>query len=83
MTLVGCVALSRRGSSRLGRALTGGGLALAVGGFASEYAGYTLLTDPGSLPAGTAAAWLGSCLWWIGAGVVLGFVLVPTREDRP
>jgi signal transduction histidine kinase len=44
------------------------GLGVLLGGAATEYATYTLGTNPGALPFGIAAAWIGS---WSFIGVVL------------
>jgi two-component system NarL family sensor kinase len=56
------------------------GLSFALSWFAEEYAVRAILVDPGSLPAGDAAAWL-SAWMWIGLVPMLGTVgllLFPT-----
>jgi|SRR5215217_1971521 len=65
-------------------------LLFAVTYFSAEYAIYTLLAAPGSpLPAGEAAAWLGSWLWVLQLGAFLFMVLLfpdgrlPSRGWRP
>jgi len=52
-----------------------------VGHFCGEYAIYTLLAAPGSLPAGEAAAWIRYWIWvpYLGLGVFL-FLLVPNGK---
>ena len=52
-----------------------------MGHFCGEYAIYTLLAAPGSLPAGEAAAWIRYWIWvpYLGLGVFL-FLLVPNGK---
>ncbi len=57
------------------------GLVFAVAHLAAQYAIYTLLAHPGSLPAGEAAAWISSWLWVPQLGLV-GFVLLLFPNGR-
>ncbi len=58
---VGAFILSRLPSNRIGR-LYCAGVFLAAAFLAEQYAVYSLLADPASLPGGTWAAWLGTWL---------------------
>lgn len=62
---LGAVLASRRPSDPVGWLLCGCGW-LAVAFFAEQYAVYSLVSHPGSLPAGTWMAWLGSWAWMPG-----------------
>ena len=72
---VGAVIASRRTENPMGWLFCATGLVFAVVHFCAQYAIYTLLTKPGSLPAGEAAAWIGSWLWVPQLGLV-GFVVL-------
>jgi hypothetical protein len=52
------------------------GFLWAVLHFIGEYASYTLLAAPGSLPAGEIASWIYSWLWVLGLGLIVFLVLV-------
>ena len=81
--VVGFVLASRRPGNRVGWLLLVGSLALGLGGFASAYALHALVADPGSLPAGRAAAWLSSWIWVIPIAVLaFVFLLFPTGRLR-
>ena len=87
---VGALIASRRPQNPIGWIFVGLGSLFAVAAFASEYASYALLTEPGSLPAGETMAWLGSWLFvapLILTGTLL-FLLFPdgrllSRRWRP
>jgi hypothetical protein len=55
---VGAVIVSRRPKHIIGWLLSMAGLFIGLNHFSSEYAIYTLLAQPGSLPGGEVAAWL-------------------------
>src|SRR3990170_2511628 len=87
---VGASIASRRPGNPIGWIFCFVGLSLGVAIFAAEYAVYALVTEPGALPAGVLAAWLGTWIWV--PGVVLGptFLLLlfphgrlPSRRWRP
>ena len=77
---VGAVIASRSLPSNLiGWLFCATGLVFAVVHFAAQYAVFTLVAEPGSLPAGEAAAWISSWLWVVQLGLVAFlFLLFPT-----
>ena len=78
---VGAVIASRRTDNPMGWLFCATGLVFAVAHLAAQYAIYTLLAKPGSLPAGEAAAWIGSWLWVPQLGLV-GFVVLLFPDGR-
>jgi len=68
--LIGAVIASRRPSNPIGWLFCATAL-LGVTFFTDQYAAYTLVTDPGSLPGGRWMAWIGTWLW------APGFLAVP------
>jgi hypothetical protein len=54
---------------------------LSIAGF--EYAMYALITDPGSLPLGAEAAWIGQWIWAPGLGLILVFLPLLFPNGRP
>ena len=81
--VVGLVVASRRPENRIGWLFLAAGLALGLSGFSNRYALHALVVDPGSWPAGRAAAWLFNVIWVI-PPAVLAFVLLlfPTGHVR-
>ncbi len=80
--VVGALIVSRYPANTLGWVFCLIGFFIGVGDFASQYAIYTLLTEPGLLPGGVAVAWLG---WWVGDIGFLSFVFIPLLfpDGRP
>jgi hypothetical protein len=70
---VGALIASRHPANPVGWLLCLFGLAISLSYFGAEYAIYTLLAQPGSLPAGEAAAWIVS---WI-LPVIIGLSIFP------
>jgi hypothetical protein len=68
--LIGAVIASRRPTNPIGWLFCATAL-LGVTFFTDQYAAYTLVTDPGSLPGGRWMAWIGTWLW------APGFLAVP------
>ena len=77
---VGIAMVGRRPEHRAGWVFLLSGVILGMAAFASEYATYGVLTEPGSLPGVPVVAWAGAWGWWLGAGVGLtfGLMLYPT-----
>jgi uncharacterized membrane protein YhdT len=76
---VGALIAARRPANAVGWLLCLNGVALSIGHFSSQYAIYTLLAQPNTLPAGEALAWISS---WILPPIiglqVFSFLLFPT-----
>jgi hypothetical protein len=53
------------------------GLLWAVVHFVGEYAIYTLLAEPGSLPAGELASWVYTWPWVLGLGLLCSWAFCP------
>jgi hypothetical protein len=88
-SIVGAVVASRRPRHPIGWLMCASGLIWGVVHFSGEYAIYTLLAVPGSLPAGKAVAWFFTWLWAPAMGLVvfLGLLFptgqLPSRRWRP
>ena len=87
---VGAVIASRRRENAVGWLFCVIGLLHGITVFTGEYAKYALLTQPGTLPAGVAAAWLGTWVWVPGVVLNVTFLLLifphgrlPSRRWRP
>jgi len=77
--MVGALIVSRRPENVIGWLLCTDGLITAVVHFSAEYATYTQLAQPGSLPGSEALGWLAYWLWTLGAGLLVPlFLLFPT-----
>jgi hypothetical protein len=76
LSSIGLAVAVRTSRHGIGWVFLAASLALALGALASEYATYAVLTNPGSLPAPRALAWLGAWAWWAGAGFGLTFGLL-------
>jgi hypothetical protein len=85
LATVGALVASRRRENPIGWILLGVAVAFGVGGgFADGYAAYTLLNEPGALPAGPFAAWLAHFVIE-GGGLLFGsfvFVLLLFPDGR-
>jgi len=79
---VGALIASRLPRHTIGWLFCGVGLAFALSAFAGPYATYGLQTEPGSLPAATALAWLGGWLWVVGFGALATFLLLLFPSGR-
>jgi hypothetical protein len=78
-SIVGAVVASRRPEHPVGWLFCALGFLAGVDHFCGEYAIYALLTEPGSLPGGEAAAWIRSWVWvTAGALAVFLVLLFPT-----
>ena len=87
---VGAVIASRRPGNTVGWLFCAIGFFHGFAVFTGEYSRYALVTEPGSLPAGVATAWLGTWIWLPGVvfNVTLLLLLFPhgsllSRRWRP
>jgi hypothetical protein len=81
--MVSALIVSRHPANAVGWLLCIIGLSAGASRFSSEYASYVLLTEPGSLPVGMAAAWVGSWVGDIALFLFLAFVPLPFPDGRP
>ncbi len=80
--VVGALIVSRHPDNALGWIFCVTGLAFGLARFASEYANYTLITEPGALPGGVTAAWINSWTTYIGF-LSLPFIPLLFPDGRP
>jgi two-component system NarL family sensor kinase len=86
---IGLLLASRRPEHPIGWLFCAAGLTLGLEHFCSEYAIYALLAQPGSLPAGQAAAWVSAWVWVPFAALCAPLVLLfpdgrlPSRRWLP
>ncbi len=73
---VGAVVASRMPDSTIGWLFCTIGLLFGVIHFTGEYAMYTLVAMPGSLPAGEVAAWIFAWIWVPSLGLIVFLLLV-------
>ena len=80
--VVGALIVSHYPANALGWLFCLMGFSSGLSVFASEYATYALMVEPGSLPGAAMAAWLGS---WIGTPGFLSVALIPLLfpDGRP
>jgi signal transduction histidine kinase len=88
--VAGALVASRRPHNAVGWIFCAIGLFEGASFFAGEYGRYFLRTEPGSLPAGHAAIWIGTWAWLPGVGLTTTFLLLlfpdgrlPSRRWRP
>jgi hypothetical protein len=86
---VGAIVASRRPENPVGWLLCLAGVTVSTSSFASQYAIYTLLAQPGSLPGGEALAWIAAWQLPIMNGLPVLYLLLfptgrlPSRRWRP
>ena len=73
---VGAIVASRRPGNPVGWLLCLSGVAVGTSSFTSQYAIYTLLARPGSLPAGEASAWVAAWMLPIMIGLQVSYILL-------
>jgi signal transduction histidine kinase len=87
--LLGVLLVLRRPENRIGWLFLFVGVVLATTLFAGAYATHALLVDPGSVPGGELAGWIGNVLWPLPfSALVLLFLwfptgAIPSRRWRP
>jgi hypothetical protein len=85
---VGAIVASRRPENPVGWLLCLSGIAVSTSSFTSQYAIYSLLAQPGSLPAGEAMAWIASWTLPVMNGLQVSYLLLfptgrlPSRRWR-
>jgi hypothetical protein len=81
--VVGAIVASHRPENPIGWIFCAAALCqgLSISGY--EYATYALLTQPGSLPLGAEASWLGQLIWAPGLGLILVFLPLLFPDGRP
>jgi signal transduction histidine kinase len=76
---LGVLLVIRRPENRIGRLFLVVGLVLGTSQFAGVYAAHALRVDPGSVPGGNLAGWIGNALWPLPLiALVLLFLWFPT-----
>lgn len=81
-SIVGAVIVSKRPDNGLGWVFAVGGALLALDASTTGYGYRALVADPGSLPAGRAAAWVGDIVALAGFGFVTIFLFLLFPEGR-
>ena len=79
---VGAIIASRRPSNAIGWIFCVIGLCGGAEVFTVEYGTYALVTDPGSLPAGVIAAWIGTWVWLPSVTLTITFLLLLFPHGR-
>jgi hypothetical protein len=79
---VGTLIWSRRPENPIGWLFCSGALLWILGELALEYGVYALITAPGTLPAGTWAAWFGGWVRGIGWFLIVAFLLLLFPNGR-
>jgi hypothetical protein len=87
---VGALIASHRPGNPIGWIFCGAALFQGLPTFGYEYATYTLITRPGSLPLGAEMSWISNWIWAPGLGLILVFLPLlfpsghlPSRRWRP
>ena len=82
-SVVGALVASHRPRNPIGWIFCAAALfqGLSISGY--EYATYALLTEPGSLPFGAEASWLGQWIWAPGLGLILVFLPLLFPDGHP
>jgi hypothetical protein len=90
LPIVGAAIARHQPRHPIGWILLGSGLGAGLTKFTIEYAEYALVTKPGTLPLGVAAAWVSDWVWTTGALPLMTFGLLlfpdghlPSRRWRP
>jgi signal transduction histidine kinase len=82
LALLGVLMTTRRPAHPISWVLAGSALVWSVGGFAYTYAIEALVTDPGSVPGGRAAAWIDNWLWLPGIVLPVALLLLLVPDGR-
>jgi hypothetical protein len=79
---VGAIIASRRTGNAVGWIFCAVGLCAGVEVFTVQYGIYALVTDPGSLPAGVIATWIGTWIWLPSVILAITFLLLLFPHGR-
>ena len=82
-SVVGALIASHRPENSIGWIFLAVGFFYGLLSAGDEYAIYALLTNPGSLPLGAEASWLGQWVWAPGLGLVLVFLPLLFPDGHP
>jgi len=79
---LGAVIVSRRPENLIGRLFCAFGVAAAIVHFGGEYAIYTLIANPNSLPGGALLTWLASLSLFLEARLAVTFLFLLFPDGR-
>jgi hypothetical protein len=82
-SVVGALIASHRPENPIGWIFLAEGFCYGLLSVADEYAIYALLTNPGALPLGAEASWLGQWIWAPGLGLSLVFLPLLFPDGHP
>jgi hypothetical protein len=82
-SVVGALIASHRPENPIGWIFLAEGFCYGLLGSGDEYAVYALLTNPGALPLGAEASWLGQWIWAPGLGLSLVFLPLLFPDGHP
>jgi|SRR5215203_4938260 len=82
-SVVGALIASHRPENPIGWIFLAEGFCYGLLGAGDEYAIYALLTNPGALPLGGEASWLGQWIWAPGLGLSLVFLPLLFPDGHP
>ena len=82
-SVVGALIASHRPENPIGWIFLAEGFCYGLLSAADEYAVYALLTNPGALPLGAEASWLGQWIWAPGLGLSLVFLPLLFPDGHP
>jgi hypothetical protein len=81
--VVGALIVAHRPGNAVGWVFSAIGLLAVTGALAEEYAGYAVLTRPGSLPGGVLAGWYAGWAWYPTVALVVVFTPLLFPDGRP
>jgi hypothetical protein len=82
-SVVGALIISHRPENSIGWIFLAVGFFYGLLSAGDEYAIYALLTNPGALPLGAEASWLGQWIWAPGLGLILVFLPLLFPDGHP
>src|SRR5215211_6530221 len=82
-SVVGALISSHRPENPIGWIFLAEGFFYGLLSAGDQYAIYALLTNPGALPLGAQASWLGQWIWALGVGLILVFLPLLFPDGHP